>query len=113
MTLEQAVARMAQSNPVWGRPKGAEGQCKKASLRTSLYLEQCGYEVAYLVCDSPEAGGDHYALLVEGEHVVDMTARQFDPSAPFPWIVDVTEWKQWLTLDVFRRTTTFRTERIV
>jgi hypothetical protein len=75
-------------------PEGATGMCEYAAEETQIHL---GGETLRLngrrssPVRNPDSADpsdlEHCVVLVDGL-VVDMTARQFDPAAPFPLVVD-------------------------
>jgi len=108
---EEKVGAFLESNPAWVEisecSSGGMGLCDSASdeLITFLRIEHPGVEAVVLWLDGTnhaslgtnwhypdEVGGKRYqhcVVLVEGRLVVDLTARQFDTSLPFPYYWNV------------------------
>lgn len=86
----------------WHIPERASGQCGVASWRVVDELEKLGiYAEKIQMCASgirhrgAGVGGfsDHWAAYIpKTGQVVDLTARQFEPLLPFPWITDLARW---------------------
>jgi hypothetical protein len=90
-TPEDITGVLARANPRWGRPTGALGQCGDAAWRLMMVMRSRGHDEAVLLrAGVPQ--GEHYAVLL-GDQVYDLTARQFDPDKPFPWIVSRADWE--------------------
>jgi hypothetical protein len=45
-------------------------------------------------------------VVFDQDVVADLTARQFDPTMPYPWVTTLPEWVAWLERDVFHRPVT-------
>ena len=91
------LSSLADRWPQYASPEGAEGQCEGASIDVQELIGGSMIRCTGMM-DEPvrnpngaplEAIG-HHAVLLNGQ-VIDVTARQFDPGAPFPQLVD--EWE--------------------
>lgn len=113
--LQQACKLFVERYREYGRPRDAEGQCFGASCLLAEVcdevggldvIERCGLDWNGL--PDPDSQGwdvvrvsmipgwydvdfsrykEHWVLRVNGDTIVDPTARQFNPSAPFPLVV--------------------------
>lgn len=86
-------------------PKNAFARCKEISFELAEYLRENGIEVNILNLNgylpswetmdrrwySLKDFAIHYAVLA-GNYVIDLTARQFDPSFPFPMVMPKDEY---------------------
>lgn len=109
--VNKLVQGWCDDHPELADPYGAWGQCAIASQNLAAHLVAEGVDVGHLRITGREyIRREHWALVVEvgsQEFAIDVTARQFDPEAPFPLIKEVVDWLddacEWLVdgLDVF------------
>ena len=81
--------KMAEFNPEWSTKRGARGHCYNASTRLEMALKEEGIAATMVA----HRGGWHWAVLVGQATVIDLTFRQFDEDAEFPWITDIATWR--------------------
>lgn len=97
-TLQGYATDFAFTNSMWATSDGALGQCFGASQRFAMWMigEPADIHVVELEWEPGPASVycSHFAVVVD-ELVVDLTARQFDPALPFPWVTPYEEWKAW------------------
>ena len=108
MAPEKLAVEFARANPQWGTQRGAKDECYSASCRYGMKLSQ------YMPCRLIIADcgiGDHVAVDLPDGRVVDLTMRQYDPTAPFPLITDSISWRV-LMQTTFQRHTFFRFDRV-
>jgi hypothetical protein len=84
--LKAAIAQFAKEHPEYGNRSSAVDQCRKASGEFCSLLWSLGMKEA--VVDEIDVIDDtgHKAVRV-GNIWIDWTRRQYDPKAPFPYIV--------------------------
>lgn len=97
------VFELARANPQWATQRGAEGKCYEASSRLSMTI--FGSRLITADCGI----GDHVAVILPNDQVIDLTIRQFDPTATYPWIDSRIEWCDTM-VEHFKRATFFRIE---
>lgn len=83
-------------------PSKAWGLCAAESTQLAWHLNQHGPSTAALVRVTGQTypGREHWALILDWTEdgdpadftVVDLTARQFDPNAPYPWEGTLVDW---------------------
>lgn len=91
------LASLGDRFPQYATAEGAEGQCEGASIDVQELIGGTMIRCTGMM-DQPRRNPngaaleaiEHHAVLLNGQ-VIDVTARQFDPSAPFPQLVD--EWE--------------------
>ena len=109
--ITKLVQAWCDDRPKLADSYGAWGQCAIASQDLAEHLVAKGVDVGHLRITGREyVGREHWALFVvvgSEEFAIDVTARQFEPGASFPMIVDLVYWLdsacEWLVdgLDVF------------
>lgn len=98
--VADAIAATAEEDD-YQTQKGACNRCQRASLQLAFELEQRGVPHSivefggYIGCklekisdmydDGLRPFWTHCVVYVEG-YIIDLTARQFDPDTPWPWI---------------------------
>lgn len=102
--IAEFATDFALCNPKWARPSGAVGQCMGASYRLAMWLTGHGevsvveieWEPGVTRDDSiPEPYFCGHFVTVVDDVAIDLTARQFDPDRPYPWVAPYDEWLAW------------------
>jgi hypothetical protein len=75
-------------------PSGAEGECYLMSTRLELSLKHAGVmaRTVRMIAVDHDHEIDHCAVLVNGVTIIDLTARQFDPTADVPLVMGLFNW---------------------
>ena len=97
LDIKQVVTEWCSTNLHLADSYGAWGMCAIASDQLAAHLMKQGVEVNHIRITGHDYGQrEHWALIIEGDEeegtVIDVTARQFNPAAPFPLIKDLVDW---------------------
>ena len=130
--LLELVELFSAGHPLLSKPRYASGKCYGMSWQFIKMLEERGWSCLvqiieadgenpgreFQTCLPPRRFVNHYAVLLpttKGEGVViDFTARQFGQECDFPWMADLSEWKDfmssWLEANVNTHVTRYNIE---
>jgi hypothetical protein len=108
--LRQAIEDFKQAHKKdWSTKRDASGECGYASNQFVFFLEKrqikskveelSFHDDMHLSPAYMKAVGGHYVVNIDEKWLVDWTARQYDPTAPYPLMIDLKPEKkiQWLT----------------
>lgn len=104
--VQAAIDAVLRSHRGLGSTRGAFSKCKQVAAALGTQLERAGVEfkvlrLSHAAASYPDADPRwiklgkpswwiHYVVEAEGQ-VIDLTARQFDPSSPHPLLIPMRE----------------------